>query len=300
MPSGAKKRKAARKRKEKENKTNPSTNNPQGNGGLKSIGEDGSDGGEGNFPAYNGHDDQHNPFKDGSEELQSAAQPHASDVESLKVVFSDVKIDQVFGGKEDCVVLVEGSLKSEESSESKSISFEHHETAKESYFENENENGSYTSQGESLSEKNSNNGNFISVEEAVVCHVSVKSNDSVSKIENSDSGNVVLDKPVVHPEEVNNLAMKLNEDNVYSLTNENERTLSMEEPKLKECDSNTLTPVSASAFTKFTNGAKHIKDCDLAERSKNQPHSALAPNVVQKTSWLSCCGLFEVLSSSHR
>jgi len=30
MPSGAKKRKAARKRKEKENKTNPSTNNPQG------------------------------------------------------------------------------------------------------------------------------------------------------------------------------------------------------------------------------------------------------------------------------
>lgn len=264
-----------------------------GNGGLRSIGEDGSDGGEGNFPAYNGHDDQHNPFKDGSEELQSAAQPHASDVESLKVVSSDVKIDQVFGGKEDCVVLVEGSLKSEESSESKSISFEHHETAKESYFENENanENGSDTSKGESLSEKNSNNGNFISVEEAVVCHLSVKSNDSVSKVENSDSGSVVLDKPVVHPEEVNNLAMKLNEDNVYSLTNENERTLSMEEPKLKECDSNTLTPVSASAFTKFTNGAKHIKDCDLAERSKNQVLHFLT-SILQFFITIMICKLF--------
>jgi len=230
-----------------------------GNGGLKSIGEEGSDSGEGNFPAYNGHDDQQNPFKDGSGELESVAQPHASDVESLKVVSSEVKIDQVFGEKEDCVVLVD-----------KSLSFEHNETAKESYFENENENGSDTSQGESLSEKNSNNGNCISVEEAIVCHVSVKSNDYVSKVENSDSGSVVLDKPVVHPEEGNNLAIKLNEDNVCSLTNENVRTLSMEEPKTKECDSETLTPVSASPFTKFANGAKHFKDSELAERSKTQ------------------------------
>ncbi|KAK7369185.1 hypothetical protein VNO80_11220 [Phaseolus coccineus] len=180
MPSGAKKRKAARKKKEKENKINPTTNNPQGNGGLKSIDEEGSDGGEGNFPAYDGHDDQYNPFKDGSEELESAAQRHAFDVESLKVVSCDVKIDQELGGKEDCVVLVERSLKSEESFESKNISFEHNETAKKSYFENGN--GIDTSNGESLSEKNLDNGNCISVEEAIVRHVFVKSNDSVSEV----------------------------------------------------------------------------------------------------------------------
>ncbi|ESW31512.1 hypothetical protein PHAVU_002G244200 [Phaseolus vulgaris] len=298
MPSGAKKRKAARKKKEKENKINPSTNNPQGNGGLKSIDEEGSDGGKGNFPAIHGQDDQHNPFKDGSEELESAAQPHASDVESLKVVSSDVKIDQELGGKEDCVVLVERSLNSEESFESKNISFEHNETAKESYFKNGN--GSDTSKGESLFEKNSDNGNCISVEEAIVCHVFVKSNESVSEVEKSDSGSVVLEKSVVHPEEVTNLAMKINEDNVCPLTNENVTTLSMGEPKPKQCDSKILTPVSASPFTKYTIGAEHIKGCELTETSKDQPHAALAPNVVKKTSWLSCCGLFEVLSSSNR
>jgi len=306
-----------------------------GNGVLKSIEEEGSNGGEGKVPAYNGHGDQHNPFKDGSEELESAAQPHASDVESLKVVSSDVKIDQELGGKEDCVVLVERSLKSEESFEGKNISFEHNETAKESYFENGN--ASDTSKGESLSEKNSDNGNCVSVKEAIVCHVFVKSNDSVSEGENNDSGSVVLEKSVVHPEEVTNLSMKINEDKVSPLTNENVTTLSMGEPKPKECDGKILTPVSASPFTKFTNGAEHIKGCELAESYNNQvlhflistlqvfhhtifvnflfgsdfkyiflccinmqPHAALAPNVVKKTSWLSCCGLFEVLSSSNR
>ncbi|CAJ1938437.1 unnamed protein product [Sphenostylis stenocarpa] len=297
MPSGPKKRKTARKKKEKENKINTLTNNPQGSGYLKSIDEKGSDGGgEGNFPAYHEHDDQHNPFKDGSEELVSAAQPHASDVGSMKEVSGDVKIDQVLGGKEDCVVLVERCLNSEESSNCKNIIFEHNETT-----------------------KNSENGNCISVEEAIICQEFLKSvyeetvNSAVdtsfksvkamaadSEIENSDSGSVVLEKSIIHSVEVTNLAMKIKEDNICPLTNENVTTLSMEKPKPKECDSKILTPVSASPFTKFTNGAEHVKDCDPAESSDYQPHAALARNVAQKTSWLSCCGLFEVLSTSNK
>ncbi|TKY60098.1 hypothetical protein E2542_SST17193 [Spatholobus suberectus] len=242
MPSGAKKRKAARKKKEKESNTNPSTNNPQGNDDLKSQDEKGSDGGEGNSPAFHEHDDHHNPFNDRSEDLEergpSAAQPRASDVESLEEVLSDVKIDQVLGGQEDGVVLVERGLASEESSESKNVSFEHIETAKESYCENGN--GGNTSKVESLPEKNSEDGNCNSVEEAIVCHALVKSIDSspskmtsitemapveetvnsasdssvnsvkamasVSEVENSDTGSVLLEKSVVHPVEVTNLA----------------------------------------------------------------------------------------------
>ncbi|KAG4999985.1 hypothetical protein JHK87_021057 [Glycine soja] len=325
MPSGVRKRKAAKKNKAKKNSINPSTNKPKGNGDLKSRDEKGSDGGEGNSPAFREHGDHRNPFNDGSEDLEergpSAAQPHAPDVVgSLEEVVSDVKIDQVLGGKEDGVVLVERGLKSEECFESKNASFE-------------NGNGGNTPKGQSLAEKNSKDGNCNSVEEAVASHKLVKSIDSspskmtsitemppveetvnspadssvnlvtamasVSEVEKSDTG-MLLEKSVVHPVEVTNLAMKINDDNVYSLTNENVTMSSVEEPKPKECDSKMLTSPPASPFTKFTNGEEHIKDCKTAKCSENQPHVALAPNLVQKTSWLSCCGLFEVLSSSNR
>ncbi|KAG5029559.1 hypothetical protein JHK82_013149 [Glycine max] len=297
MPPGARKRKAARKKKAKENNINPSTNNPQGNDGLKSRDGKGSDRGEGNSPAFHEHGDHRNPFNDGSEDLEerpSATQPCASDVETLEEVPND--------------------------------------TSKELCYENGN--GGDTSKGESLAEKNSEDGNCNSVEEAIASHEFVNSIDSspskmtlitemapaeetvnsaadssvnlvtdmasVSEVEKSDTGSVLLEKSVVHPVEVTNVAMKINEDNAYSLTNENVTMSSVEEPKPKECDSKMLTSLSASPFTKFTNGAEHIKDCKTAKRSENQPHVALAPDLVQKTSWLSCCGLFEVLSSSNR
>lgn len=328
MPSGAKKRKAARKKKQKGN----NTNNPQGNEDLKSIDEKGSDDGEGDSPAHHHeHDDHHNPFNDGSEEPEergpSASQLHASDVESSEEVSSDVKIDQVLRGK-DNVILVERVLKSEECCESANVSSEQIEIAKESFYENGN--GGDTSKGEFLTEKNTQDGNSNSVEEAIVSRELVKSIDSspskmtsitemalvegtvnsaadslvssikalapVSEVEKSDTGSVLLEKSVVHPVEVTNLDMKNNEDNVYPLTDENV-TSSVEEPKPKEYDSEVLASLPASPVNKFTNGAK---DPETAEQSENQPHVALAPNVVQKTSWLSCCGLFEVLSSSNR
>ncbi|KAK7318882.1 hypothetical protein RJT34_03589 [Clitoria ternatea] len=341
MPSGAKKRKAARKKKEKENTINPSTNNPQGNDDLKPLDERGSDGGDGgSSPAYREHgDDHHHSFngdsEDGEERDSSAVHPHASeDVKSLEEVPSDVKIDQQFGGKEDRVVSVEIGLKSEESSESKSVIFEHIETAKESHYENGNTGNA--SKGEPLAEDNSKDVNCSSFEEAIACPELVKSIDfsssettlitrtalveetvnsaadssvdsvkavvPVSEVENSDIGNVLPEKSVVHPVEVTDLTVKINEDNVYPLTNENVTGSGVEETKPKEYDSKVLASLSATAspYTEVTKGAEHIKDSETAECSENQPHGASAPNMVQKTSWLSCCGLFEVLSGANR
>ncbi|KAG4958637.1 hypothetical protein JHK87_035270 [Glycine soja] len=45
---------------------------------------------------------------------------------------------------------------------------------------------------------------------------------------------------------------------------------------------------------------EHVKDSDTPECSDNQPLVASVPPVVRKTSWLSCCGLFDVLSGSNR
>lgn len=369
MPSGAKKRKAARKKKQKESNINPSTNNPKDNDDLKSQDGKGSDG---NSPVYHEHDGLRNPSNDGSEELEErgplTAQPRASDVESSEEVPRDVKIDHVLGGEEGGGVLVERGLESEESSESTNASFEHIETAKESHYQDgngydiskgesftqkrgleseeisksknvsfehiETANGGDTSKGESFPEKNSEDGYCNSVEEAIASHELVKSIDSspskmisitemapvkktvnsasdpavtsikamnfVSEVEKSDSGSVLLEKSVVHPAEATNFAMKVNEDNAYPLTNQNVTTSSVKEPKPKACDNEVLASLSASPFTKFTNGAENIKDSKTAEQSENQPRVASAPNVVKKTSWLSCCGLFEILLTSNR
>ncbi|KAK7359158.1 hypothetical protein VNO77_01105 [Canavalia gladiata] len=290
MPSSSaknKKRRAARRKKQKKR----NTTNPQGNDDLKFQNEKGNGGGEGSSHAHREHDDHHHPFNDGSKKVEerdtSAAQPHVSDVKSVEEVASDVKIDQ---GKEDGVVLVEGSLKSEESSERKNVSVDHIETAKESYYENGNTGD--TSKGESLPEKNTKDESCNLFEEAIACHELVKPTDSppskmieingnalveetvnsaadpyvssdkaatsVSKVENSGSGSVLLEKSAVHPAEVTSLAMKTNEDNVYSLSDENVAKSSMKEPKPKEYDSKVLDLLSANPLTKFTNGAEHI------------------------------------------
>ncbi|XP_057417104.1 uncharacterized protein LOC130711483 [Lotus japonicus] len=341
MPSGAKKRKAARKKKEQQNNINPSTSNPQGDDELKSLDEKGSDGGESGSPAHHEHGDHDHPFNDGSEEVEevdlSAAQQFATEANSVEEVSDDVKIDEVLVEKEDSVVVIERDLQSEEISERRNESFEHGETAKESPYYEDQKNG-VTSNGESLAEENSKDDDNHSFEEEIACHELVKSSDSsqpselisttesalieepgesaaeysdnslkaadsVPEVENGDAGSrsVSLEKSVVPPVEVTNLAMKENEDNAYPLTDEkNAATSSLEESIPMEHDSKVLTPSSASPSTEFTNGTKHIQNSQTPEFSENQPRVTSAPNMVQKTSWLSCCGLFEVLSGSNR
>ncbi|CAL0325029.1 unnamed protein product [Lupinus luteus] len=333
MPSGPKKRKAAKKKKQKEN----NINNLQENDELKSQYEKGSDDGEVSSPEHSDHDnhDQY-PFNGGSEEVGErdppAAQPIASDAKSMEDIPSDIQIDKVVGEKQDSVVLIEGDVKPEESPESKDACFEQIETTKELYQGNENVTG--TSNVKSITEKNSKDEDYNSIEEAIACHELVKSIDStpsnmtliaenapveesgnsaaessvnsvktvasLSEAENNDKGSVLLEKSVVSSVGVTDQAMKINEGPVYPLTDESTRTSNLEEPKSKECDSEVITSLSASPFTRSSNGAEHIKDSETPESSEDQPLVASAPHLVQKTSWLSCCGLFEVVSGSDR
>ncbi|OIW17942.1 hypothetical protein TanjilG_17778 [Lupinus angustifolius] len=333
MPSGPKKRKAAKKKKQNEN----NINNLQGNDELKSQDEIGSDSGEVSSPRHHDHGSHHqNPFNEGSEEDEKrdppAAQPIASDAKSMEEIPGDTQIDKMLGHKEDNVVLIAGDMKSEESSESKDVSFEHIETAKESCYGNEN--GSGTSNDESVTKNNPKDEDYNSIEEAIVCHELVKSIDSppsdvtsisenapveetgnsaaessvnsvkavasLSVTENDDNGSVLVEKTVVPSLGVTDLAMKINEDRVYALIDEGARTSNLEEPKPTECDNEVLASLSANPFTKSFNGAEHIKESESPESSENQPLVASAPHIVQKTSWLSCCGLYEVVSGSDR
>lgn len=301
-----------------------------GNDELKSLDEKGSDGGEGSSPGYRDHDDHHHPFNEGSEELEDgdlpAAQPSTSDVKSMEEVPSDIQTDKVVEGKEDNGVLIQRDMKFEESSESKDASFEHIEIAKESYYGNENTSG--PSNDESVTEKKSKDEDYNSTQEAIAYHELVKSIDSspskmtliaenapvketgnsadessvnsvtavasVSEVEKDDTRSVLLEKSIVPSLGVTDLAMKINEDNVYPLGDETATTSSLEEPKPKECDGKVLASLSAGPFAKANNGAEHIKNSETRERSENQ-----VLHFLMHTSFVTQLGFVKFLSKIH-
>ncbi|KAL9314487.1 hypothetical protein ACSQ67_019939 [Phaseolus vulgaris] len=327
MPSGAKKRKAAKKKKEKETEinTNPSTTNPQGNDEVKSQDEKGSDGGEGGSPSHGDHDLAFNEEEE-EERDPSAAQP--SDAAASKDL--EAKIGETEGGQEG-VVVIEWDVKSEESSESKDVSAGSVESAKESHHGNGKTDSSCDETG---TVKNSKDESHDSINEKVAFDELVKSTDSLhAKLtpvthnalveETADSvaepsnepvkseaslpegqtfhnDNALLEKSNGSQVEANDLAVKKNEDEEHSVTDQNVRTLSLEEPKPREFDNEVSASVSDSPIPESTLGAEHVKDSDAPESSENQPLVSSVPPVMQKTSWLSCCGLFDVLSGSNR
>ncbi|XP_058773530.1 uncharacterized protein LOC131647683 [Vicia villosa] len=280
MPSGPKKRKAARRKKEL---NLSSTNNPpQGNDDLKPRNEKKNDGRGNNFPAYH---------KSGGSEMVhkrdlSTARPIASDAVSVEEVCGDFKIGQALGGKENSAVMVKRDLRFKDGYEKENERFEHTETAKEPCYQ------SGISNGESLAKKNSKDEICDLLEEKIACHELVKPDESSPS--NTTAASMSGVAPLL---EVIDHAGKLNQDSVYPLTNENATTSHMEEPKPKESDSKVLISSSRSPLP---NDAAHTKNSKTPECSKDQPFVRSTPNLVQKTSWWSCCGLFEVLSGSNR
>lgn len=63
---------------------------------------------------------------------------------------------------------------------------------------------------------------------------------------------------------------------------------------------NKLSQFSNAPSIETRNGTERIKDSEFPECSENQPLVASVPRTVEKASWKSCCGLFEVLTGSNR
>ncbi|TKY73010.1 hypothetical protein E2542_SST01757 [Spatholobus suberectus] len=269
MPSGAKKRKAAKKKKEKETEinTNPSTANYQGNYQLKSHEhEKGSDGGS---PAHGDHDLAFN--EEVEESGPSAGQPSdAASKDFLEEVPGDAKIGETEGGKEGGVV-IEWDMKSE-GSESKDVSVGHVESAKESSHGNGN---SSSSNEETVTVKNSKDESLNSINETVAFNELVKFMDSlhakmvsitqnvpveetgdlvaessadpvkavafVPEVQSIDNENALLEKSTESQVEATDLAVKKNEDKEYHFSDQNVITLSLEEPKFSDQNVRTLS-----------------------------------------------------------
>ncbi|KAL1364092.1 hypothetical protein HN51_012258 [Arachis hypogaea] len=316
MPSGAKKRKAAKKKKEKE-----TTNNLQGIDESKVQDDKGSDGGS---PAYCDHDDDHQqPFKEGNEEAAEVVEANLSAaLPSAEVVPTrDVMIDETVGRKDEFGFVTETELKAEEE---RVIGDGNDEEAK-STKELDYEKGGSSSNGEAASEKNLRDDRDSSIKETVKYDELVESIDSshakmtsmaedapacvadnsvvessicsdkaagaLSEVKSSGNGNALQEKLVVSQVGATEFGMKRKEDN---------RTSTFEEPKPKEFNNEVLlSPAVSIPLPKSTNETD-VRDSETPECSENQPLAASAPRMVQKTSWLNCCGLFEVLSGTER
>ncbi|KAJ7947233.1 transcriptional regulator ATRX-like isoform X2 [Quillaja saponaria] len=338
MPSGAKKRKAAKKKKEKEAHINSPTNNSQGNDDLRSHDKKGSDGGEVDSPAHQDHHNHRHPFNEGTkgpEERDSESLVAADkSMEEVKTVVEGV---HMVGVEDDGVVNIERDLKSEDTSGIKEVNIEQVELNEESH-DGDSRSPSSSSDDESNVSAKKTKEEYKSVPESIVPDDSIRTIDSSSaKVdlisENAPAKETVISftesspisdsaKPVVSLSEVttcitgsasieksdeakgssttvSDIALKKIEDTILHSSDENATASSgLVESKPNVTEVKDLS-LSGTTISQYSNGTKHgdsgIRDC-----SENQPLVEPAPRVVQKASWLNCCGLLEVLTGSSR
>ncbi|KAI9120445.1 hypothetical protein K1719_007478 [Acacia pycnantha] len=257
MPSASKRRKAAKKKKVKQAKINPSSDGQQGSDDLKSQDERGSNAGE------------------------------VSDFESVGLVKT----------KEDTVVKIDRELKSEESYDGENHNIEYAESAEESNHGNKSPNatsiqevttseylGKSSDPAPTQMTLNTQNTPYKEIDN------SVKTESTVSEEKSSDTASSLLEKSVVAKVGAADLGMKRNDDKVCPFSDEN--------AKQKEYDSKLPSSSYDNPIPESTNTIEHAKDSLIPECSEDQPLVASGPP-VQKTSWLNCCGLFEVLGSNR-
>lgn len=235
--------------------------------------------------------------------------------------------------REVSAVKIVSNLEDEESSDKINERVGHVESVKESHYGDGNSNG--TSHVESFNENNSNDDpnnskqmavipedlaytvnssstkNSLTTENVAVRETSnfvvepdvnsVKEVASLCEVKTSDDGSALLEESTVSQSAAVDLAMKKHEDKVFPSPDQYITTLHVVESPPTEYGSKVSASASENpTVTLSTPDADPAKGSESPECSENQPQLVSAPRVVQKTAWLNCCGLFELLSGSNR
>ncbi|KAH1055908.1 hypothetical protein J1N35_033973 [Gossypium stocksii] len=317
MPSGAKKRKAAKKKKEQAaNNINPSTNNnPLGNDDPRSQDERDSDGGDAGSPAsHDGHNHQHS-FGHGGDEERS--QSHVTEEKPVEEATKDAKSTER-SGLDDADVKIVKEWEPNKDLESTHVSIQHVDHDKSS---SSSSNSSSDDEPQAF-EKKSNEETCNLGSDAALYSTEDKSATVLSEevlkvaenntLENVDSNSAVetvaVDNLVKNTlsvrEEVEFAAKNSVPDVVESGLKENEEKLL---PSSNGVSGVELEGVEGKNFP--SSGIPTAETSDVAEKNhasgphgypEKQPLVAPTPPPVQRTSWLSCCGLFEVFTGSGR
>ncbi|GMI85962.1 hypothetical protein HRI_002265500 [Hibiscus trionum] len=293
MPSGSKKRKAAKKKKEQAANTinSSATNNPHGNDDPRSQDERGSEGGDAGS--------QVTEVKSVEETTKDAECTDKSELDDI-----DVKIEKVWEPKNDLestlvsIQHVEHDKSSSSSSGSSSgkSSCSSSDDESQAFKMKSKEEASYDTQDESttvLSEEvpkvaeNETFENGASDSEGMTVAVdnSVKSELSMPEKTDFSATNSVPD--------VVESGLKANEEKLLPSSN-GVSGVELEGAEGKKFPSSDIPTAETS------NVAETNQTLDPHEHSEKQPLVASTPPPVQRTSFLSCCGLFEVFTGSGR
>ncbi|KAH6825578.1 hypothetical protein C2S53_017550 [Perilla frutescens var. hirtella] len=281
MPSGAKKRKAAKKKKENQNQPN---NSAHGDEGVKQHDDRESDVGEVSSPTS--EDRQKLPMEGEDEEIEkdSGVTGPSPTVEGSR--FDNGK-EQV--RVEESLVKVEKDIKIEDELSVKDGIVDYDEANSKAY-----DGGSSGSSGggSSSSDDESHGIKKEQAESSIALVESVDVADSyvvVSTLE--ENGGKKFSSVCTSEPSVNAASLGKEEANLQS-SECTPTTLDSKECVSQEDDRSTSPYIAPRAAE--DNGAQHMKDHVVTQPVVAPPF----PHPVQKTSWKSCCGLFEVFSGS--
>ncbi|XP_022142230.1 uncharacterized protein LOC111012397 [Momordica charantia] len=265
MPSGAKKRKAAKKKKELGAHINPSSNTSQGNDDVKSQDDKGSDSGELDSPASQNHPSHSNPFGEGNKEIQESS---SSSSRVLSNIETNQKVGLASESKNGTVQneSVEGSCANDRSSSSSS----------------DDESVDTTKNSEVLDGKT--NDLVVPTAASIVYSVTPEvsaSEETISIVESASVENTAIPDIIASEKlgtrlpEVTNVPVSAPTD--LSLKQDEDRDLHLSvHIEVSECPEN------------------------FKPESEDQPFIGSRPAVPQRTSWWSCCGLCDVFTGSNR
>ncbi|KAK1375458.1 p-glycoprotein 9 [Heracleum sosnowskyi] len=294
MPSGAKKRKAAKKK-----KVQQSSSLSQGNEYAQHYYDKKSDGGS---PLSQDHHSSEHSFAEGDGKEVEKREGSSSGQLGVLEKSSPGGVDSRENVKtEGGIVQIEWELKSEEDYGSKEGSIESKEV------HTGGSSGSSSSRSSSNSSRSSSDdeSNVEKKTEVVETRQPVDSSSEVASqvVTNIPAGqntNAVAEAvSVVTPVPIDLGSSKM-EDITVSTSEENPALyMDVKDSAAEDKDAKLLLSFNAPSVH-TSNGAGHIKESESPECSDSQPLVASAPQVVQKTSFKSCCGIFDFFTSSDR
>ncbi|CAI0452016.1 unnamed protein product [Linum tenue] len=303
MPSGAKKRKAAKKKKEQQAyHHHPNGNNPQGNGDQKVEDERDSDISELNSPGSEGNPHHQDTFREGNglpEKTGMAAENQIAENPNGEAGPSDEA-----GHHDDVVIKREGDEKSSDQEvKSRDVTIEHIDSGKSSDGDRSSTSSSSSSDDESSTVQDKHKEVVIQVSEAQ----QQPPNEVITEMESAEVVNPEVKLPtsyqsneVLLPSDSgkNQEVFPTSDQNVEVIVTS--KTVS-EDKTTTSLGSATETSIHQDASTETGVDAVYAKDTKISESIEKQPLvTNNAPRLAQRTSWFSCCGLLDAVSSPDR
>ncbi|XP_039049207.1 uncharacterized protein LOC120190150 [Hibiscus syriacus] len=311
MPSGSKKRKAAKKKKEQ-----AASNIPRGNGDPRSQDERESDVGS---PASQGDHNHHHPFnqKEKGKRGSSPIQSHVAEEKSAEGAITDAENTERSGSEDVVAVKIEKELGSQEDLESTLVTVQH--------IEHDKSSSSSRSNSDDESEKKSkeeayNFGSEVAAYGNEDKLATVMSEEVLKVVENEAVGNV-NGNSAVGTANVDNLvktAFSVQEEADHATeVSANKSVPDVVEPGLKGSEEQLLPSSNGVSGLELretegkisSSSGNSAESCTVVDKtqhfeshdhSEKQPLVASTLPVVQRTSVLSCCGLFDVFTGSGR